>query len=147
MTHHEGAKRSRLTDDISVLLTFASAEMEEDRKNLSDVHSLFSGLIDRLSTDVDELKEVIVQEVAIAKGPEIPQPQAEGMDVDGEGPQATYNRLTDEREERGRLVQERRGREVEELCTAMGVVWVMYMRFARRAEVSSQRCASISWRC
>lgn len=58
------------------------------------------------------------------------------MDIDGEGPQATYNRLMDEREERGRMVEERRGREVGELQVAMGVIWVMYMRYARRAEVS-----------
>jgi cleavage stimulation factor subunit 3 len=58
------------------------------------------------------------------------------MDIDGEGPEANYNRMMDEREERGKMVEERRGKEVMELRTAMGVVWIMYMRFARRAEVS-----------
>ena len=91
---------------------------------------------EQLSRDIDELTETIAREVIVAKGPEIPRPQGDGMDIDGEGPQARYNTLNDEREERGRLVEERRGKEVEELAMAMGVVRVMYMRYKRRAEVS-----------
>jgi cleavage stimulation factor subunit 3 len=121
---------------ISILLTFATSEVEEERKNFADVHTLFTNLLEQLSRDIDVLTETIAREVIVAKGPEIPRPQGEGMDIDGEGPQARYNALSDEREERGRLVQERRGREVEELAMAMGVVWVMYMRYTRRAEVS-----------
>jgi len=46
-------------------------------------------------------------------------------------------RLVEEREARGRMVAERRGKDVEELATAMSIVWIMYMRFVRRAEVGT----------
>lgn len=121
----------------SILLTFATAEIEEDRKLFSEAHALFTNLLDQLAHDMDALNDRIAQEVIAAKGPEIPRPATDGMDIDGEGPMAVYNRVMDEREERGRLVSERRGKEADELRNAMGVVWVMYMRYARRAEVSS----------
>lgn len=127
---------STKANNISVLLTFATAEIEEDRKNFPEAHSLFTNLTEQLGQDIDKLVEIIDKEIIIAKGPEIPRPQGEAMDVDGEGPEANYNRMMDEREERGKIVEERRGKEVMELRTAMGVVWIMYMRFARRAEVS-----------
>ncbi|KAI9638306.1 putative cleavage stimulation factor, 77kDa subunit [Dioszegia hungarica] len=118
----------------SILLTFATAEIEEDRKLFSEAHALFTNLLDQLAHDMDALNDRIAQEVIAAKGPEIPRPATDGMDIDGEGPMAVYNRVMDEREERGRLVSERRGKEADELRNAMGVVWVMYMRYARRAE-------------
>jgi len=43
-------------------------------------------------------------------------------------------RLVEEREARGKMVADRRGKDVDASSTAIGVVWVMYMRFARRAE-------------
>jgi hypothetical protein len=36
-------------------------------------------------------------------------------------------------------VRDRRAVEVEDLTTAAGVIWVMYMRFVRRAEVGSKQ--------
>lgn len=107
----------------SLLLTFAVAEVEEGRGNLAKCHEAFEGLIARLDPEVDEMKRKIGGEVENAKGAEIPP---------GDDAQA----LIEEREERGRLVAERRGKDVESLAAAIGVVWVMYMRFARRAEVS-----------
>jgi cleavage stimulation factor subunit 3 len=83
---------------------------------------------------VDELKSTIEAEVNAARGPEISAPVG-GVDDEMNGVDEAA-RLVEEREARGKLVLERRGREVSEVETAIGVVWVMYMRFARRSEVS-----------
>jgi cleavage stimulation factor subunit 3 len=94
----------------------------------------FDSLISHLSTEVDELKSTIDAEVNAARGPEISAPVG-GVDDEMNGADEAA-RLVEEREARGKLVLERRGREVSEVETAIGVVWVMYMRFARRSEVS-----------
>jgi cleavage stimulation factor subunit 3 len=117
-----------------MLLTFALADIEEDRRNLAKCHEAYEALIARLNPEIDDLKKKVEQEIETAKGPEIVQPQ--GGDVDMIGDELSeVQKLIEERENRGNLVAERRGKDVQDLATAVGVVWVMYMRFARRAEV------------
>jgi cleavage stimulation factor subunit 3 len=99
---------------------------------VSTVHTIYETILNHLSADIEKLKVTVAAEVDTARGPEINATANVGdIDMDGE-----ITRLVEEREERGKLVAERRGREVDELCTSAGVVWIMYMRFARRAEVS-----------
>lgn len=118
----------------SFLLSFALAELEEDRKNYAECHKIFEALIAGVNAEIDELKVTVAAEVERARGPEIPaQPTSE---VGNDAEESDVARMVRERNERGRLVQERRGKDVEEAKTAAGVVWVMYMRFARRSEVS-----------
>jgi cleavage stimulation factor subunit 3 len=119
---------------FSILLTFALTELEEERKEVASARDHFESLISHLSTEVDELKSTIDAEVNAARGPEISAPVG-GVDDEMNGADEAA-RLVEEREARGKLVLERRGREVSEVETAIGVVWVMYMRFARRSEVS-----------
>ncbi|KAK8869830.1 hypothetical protein IAR55_000398 [Kwoniella newhampshirensis] len=116
----------------SYLLTFALAEIEEDRTNYAESHNLFNALIDHLAPEIDDLKKVIAQEVETARGPEIP--GSNGGDVDMNGESSEIAKLVEERDARGKLVAERRGKEVEELQIGLSLVWNMYMRFARRAE-------------
>ena len=117
-----------------MLLTFALADIEEDRRNFKECHGAYEALIARLNPDIDELKKKIEVEVENAKGPEITKPQGD-VDMTGEGLNEVQ-KLIEERENRGKLVAERRGRDVSDLAASVGIVWVMYMRFARRAEVS-----------
>jgi cleavage stimulation factor subunit 3 len=91
---------------------------------------LYETLLNNLNSDIDKLKLTVAAEIETARGPEISAPSAGDIEMDAE-----VGRLIEERDERGKLVAERRGREVDELCTAASIVWVMYMRFARRAEV------------
>lgn len=139
---------------LSVLLTFAAAEHSENTKDSPTAHTLFTSLIDRLSTEAEDLKVILTKEVEYAMGPEIPrlatgnnENEDGNMDIDNNnnnnnndddtgGSKSEYTRLVEEREKRGEMVREKRGRDLEEVREAMGVVWVMYMRFARRAEVS-----------
>ncbi|OCF36522.1 hypothetical protein I316_01772 [Kwoniella heveanensis BCC8398] len=118
----------------SFLLTFALSELLEDLNSYPAVHELFVSLIDALAPEIDGLKKTIAREVEAAKGPEIPNSSSIGdINMDGEGA-SEVQKMVEEREARGRLVEERRGKEVDELVRGVNVAWIMYMRFARRAE-------------
>ncbi|TXT07763.1 uncharacterized protein COLE_04687 [Cutaneotrichosporon oleaginosum] len=113
----------------SFLLSFALAELEEDRKNHAECHKIFEALISSVNAEVDELQASVAAEVERARGPEIP---AQPGEMDGE--ESDIARMVRERDERGKRVQERRGRDIDAARTAAGTAWVMYMRFARRSE-------------
>ncbi|WVF72119.1 hypothetical protein IAT40_006931 [Kwoniella sp. CBS 6097] len=118
----------------SFLLTFALSELLEDLNTYPAVHDLFVSLIDALSPEIDSLKKTIDREVEAAKGPEIPNSSSLGdINMDGDGA-SEVQKMVEEREARGKLVEERRGKEVDELVRGVNVAWIMYMRFARRAE-------------
>lgn len=113
-------------------MTFALADVEEERKNLADVHAAYEKLLEPFPSEINTLTEDIEREVNAARGPELAQPAQNGdVNMDGNDELA---RLTEEREARGKAVQDRRGKEIDSLSTAMTVVWIMYLRFARRAE-------------
>ena len=116
----------------SFLLTFALADLEEDLKHIAEASAAYDNLLSALSADLDKLKASVDSEVEAAKGPEVPQLNG-GGDVDMT---TQHEKLVEERENRGKLVSEKRGREIESASAAIGVVWVMYMRHARRATVS-----------
>lgn len=95
-----------------------------------------------MNPEVDELRQSVAREVEIARGPPIPGSEkaaaaaavGDSIDVDGNDI-SDIQRLVEEREHRGELVAQRRGKDIEELMIGICVVWIMYMRFARRAEV------------
>lgn len=113
----------------SFLLTFALADLEEDLKHIAEASTAYDNLLAALAADLDTLKASVASEVEAAKGPEVPQLNG-GGDVDMT---TQHEKLVEEREKRGKLVGERRGRDIEAASAAIGVVWVMYMRHARRA--------------
>lgn len=124
---------------LSPLLTFAYADAEEQRQNLAACHEAYQKLVDNLTTETEELKTAIAAEVELARGPEIPNPAANGSanaNADESEVSNEVTKLVEEREARGKMVEDRRMKEVDELCVAMSVVWIMYMRFSRRSEVS-----------
>jgi cleavage stimulation factor subunit 3 len=126
---------------LSFLLTFALAEQDEIRKNNAAARAAYEGLIKSHGSEIDKLKTSISEEVDQAKGPEIEDEEVELIkrddeDMDGAELSETQKRRA-EREARGQAVVDRRQRELEDLVTAAGVIWIMFMRFARRAEVRS----------
>jgi cleavage stimulation factor subunit 3 len=123
----------------SFLLTFAYAEHEESKKNNAAAHAAYERLIAEHGASIDKLKVSIEKEVEQAKGPEIPVDEnEEDIEMVGAGPSETRKKQM-ERDARGQAVRDRRAVEVEDLTTAAGVIWVMYMRFVRRAEVGSKQ--------
>lgn len=130
------ASRTTLISWRRCLLTFALADAQEERRENASCHETYEKLLAHLNEDIDKLKVKIAAEVETAKGPEI-KGNSGNEDVDMTGDEMSETqKLIEEREARGKLVEERRSRDVTDLATAAGVVWVMYMRFARRSEVS-----------
>ncbi|WWD10146.1 hypothetical protein V865_008280 [Kwoniella europaea PYCC6329] len=117
----------------SFLLTFSLTELLEDLSQYTAVHELYQNFLSSLSPEIDDLKKVIEREVEMAKGPEIPPVAGGDITMDGDG-LSEYQRMVEERENRGKLVEERRGKQLQELSRGINVGWIMYMRFARRAE-------------
>lgn len=117
----------------SVLLTFACADLLEGRKELTTCHEIYEALITNLTAEVEELQKTVAAEVEAARGPEIPNaPQNTDDEIQMSDQMA---RLVQERENRGKMVEERRGKEVKDIEHAISITWVMYMRCTRRSEV------------
>ncbi|EJU00881.1 Suf-domain-containing protein [Dacryopinax primogenitus] len=114
----------------SFLLHFATAELEEGRKNYPAAHATFNNLITNLTSQVKQLQTSIEAEAELAKGAEIDTSTLANSDSLSED----FRKANEEREERGQRVWARRGREFEDLKAGLQVAWIMLMRFARRAE-------------
>jgi hypothetical protein len=113
----------------SFLLTFALAELEESRKDFPKAHALFSGLLGRLQPTLEKTKASIVDEIAAAV--------ASVADVVAPTKTTGNHLITDPSQRRSKAeeVRVRRERETDELEKGVALAWIMYMRFARRAEV------------
>jgi cleavage stimulation factor subunit 3 len=127
-------------DANSFLLTFALAEQEEIRQDKPAARTAYEQLIKTHGAEIDKLKVAIAEEVDQAKGPEIEDDEveflrAEDEDMEGAELSETQKRKA-EREARGQAVVDRRQKELDDLVTAAGVIWIMYIRFARRTDVS-----------
>jgi cleavage stimulation factor subunit 3 len=88
---------------------------------LSEAHSAFDSLIKALHSQLEVAEATIASEVAATRA-SVP---STGV-VNGE--------LALERDEREKLVLEKHNKELEGMKGELGVVWIMLMRFARRAE-------------
>ena len=118
----------------SVLLTFACADLLEIQKDTKTCTEIYTSLIENLTTEVEDLQKTVSAEVEAAKGPEIPNaPQTTDDEINMSD---QMKRLVEEREARGRMVEQRRGKEVLEIETAISISWIMFMRSTRRSEVS-----------
>ena len=118
----------------SVLLTFACADLLEIQKDTKTCTEIYTSLIENLTTEVEDLQKTVSAEVEAAKGPEIPNaPQTTDDEINMSD---QMKRLVEEREGRGKMVEQRRGKEVVEIETAISISWIMFMRSTRRSEVS-----------
>jgi cleavage stimulation factor subunit 3 len=120
--------------NISVLLTFACADLLEIQKDTKTCTEIYTSLIENLTAEVEDLQKTVSAEVEAAKGPEIPNaPQTTDDEINMSD---QMKRLVEEREVRGKMVEQRRGKEVLEIETAISISWIMFMRSTRRSEVS-----------
>lgn len=103
------------------LLHFAYAELCESLNRLSEAHSAFDSLLKALHSQFEAAEAAIAREVEATRA-SVP---STGV-VNGE--------LALERDEREKLVIEKHNKELEGMKGELGVVWIMLMRFARRAE-------------
>ncbi|CAE6450936.1 unnamed protein product [Rhizoctonia solani] len=114
-------KQGMEANKSSPLLHFAYNEICEVQKKYPEVHSTFEDLINALHVQLDALDSSIKEEVTAAKANAPPIDFMAAPDEQS-APSEADNILT------------RRIPELNELKSELGVVWIMYMRFARRSE-------------
>jgi cleavage stimulation factor subunit 3 len=102
-------------------LHFAYNEICEAQKKYSEVHATFEGLVAALRAQLDTLESSINEEVAAAKASAAP--------IDFMAAPEEQSALTE-----ADKILARRTPELTEMRGELGVVWIMYMRFARRSE-------------
>lgn len=103
------------------MLHFAYAELCESLNKLPEAHSAFESLVKALHIELEKLESSIAGEVEAVRA-SVPAT----VEANGE--------LAIERDEREKAVMEKRGKELDDMKGELGVVWIMLMRFARRAE-------------
>jgi cleavage stimulation factor subunit 3 len=118
----------------SFLLNFAYAELQESRKELADVHAMFDRFLGLLRKDLDALESRVnsanssfssnASGAAATADTSLAPAIAEVVIHSNNSSFATQS--SEEKPPKSKELEERR--------TQYGLVWIMYMRFARRAE-------------
>jgi cleavage stimulation factor subunit 3 len=104
------------------VLHFAYAELCESLGKLPEAHTAFDSLLKGIHSKLEVAEAGLAAEVEAVRASV---PVSTG-DVNGE--------LSLERDEREKIVVEQHNKELEGIKGELGVVWVMLMRFTRRAE-------------
>ena len=140
--HHAEPSPAPAPSRLSFLLTFALAELEESRKDFSKAHALFANLLGRLQPTLEKTKASITDEIAaaVATVVDVVAPRkttGNHLITDPSEPDLAEVKRAQEEERRTKAeeIRTRREKETEELEKGVALVWIMYMRFARRAEV------------
>ncbi|KAF8999433.1 hypothetical protein BDQ17DRAFT_1361005 [Cyathus striatus] len=117
----------------SFLLTFAYAEAQESKKELTDVHGTFEKFLSALRANLEQVEAAnassVPRDAHLVNGGA---QQDKDKGKDGENKSDSSSSDADEKE--------KKSTELAELRTEYGLAWIMYMRFGRRAEgVKSSR--------
>lgn len=125
----------------SLLLGYAYAEVEEAKGSVEECHRVYSTLIERLQAEIDattasiaiETKEALEEKARIEAHEKAQREQ--NMMGDNEQNDVGEEVRNQERENIKRAIAESKAERLNELKRLAGSVWIMQMRFARRAEV------------
>ena len=121
---------------VSFLLNFAYAELQEANKNLEEVHATFDKFFAGLRKDL-EVVEARVNAAKASQSQTSEQPQQPPSPVGAED--AFVPPPASQQTNGGSLlelkdVKPAKDQELRDRRTEYGVAWIVYMRFARRAE-------------
>lgn len=118
-------------------MNFAYAELCESRRQLDEARQTFDSLLEHLDKDIEKIKTRAQSEIdKIQK--EADEEKANmnlSDDIDGELREQLRTREKQIKKEQ-EAVEERMKKEVDVIAKACSLVWISYMRFARRTEVS-----------
>ncbi|KNC99538.1 uncharacterized protein SPPG_04928 [Spizellomyces punctatus DAOM BR117] len=120
----------------SLLLNLSFAELEESRKkDMNELQKIFDTLISHLELRLDEINAKYDAErdrlmAGMSKDEEAGGPD----DWDGERREREREKLKEKQKEVEQKVDERRKKELENTKKALSLVWIVYMRTARRAQ-------------
>jgi cleavage stimulation factor subunit 3 len=127
----------------SLLIHYGYIENEESKSNNEECHKVYNGLIERLTTQIDNLNAQAQQEVTDALEEkakiEAQEKQAKsqnGMMVDDNAEDTSDHARAQERESIKKAILDSKADQIDDLKRLGANVWIMHMRFARRAEVS-----------
>ncbi|KAI8384710.1 uncharacterized protein BYT42DRAFT_592831 [Radiomyces spectabilis] len=119
----------------SLLLHFAYAEVCESRRDLDEAKKAFDNLLERLDEDIAKLKSAAQKEVDKLKQ-EAEEERANmnlGDDIDGELKEQLREREKQLKKEQDEI-EDRMKEQVDVIARACSLVWICYMRFARRTD-------------
>ena len=124
----------------SLLLHYAYIESEEGKGNLEECHKVYNGLLERLSVEIDKVNAAAQAEVqeALEEKARIETQEKTLKMQDGimdEGDEVGEDVRMQERESISKAILDGKAEQVDELKRLGANVWIMQMRFARRAEV------------
>ncbi|ORZ09158.1 hypothetical protein BCR42DRAFT_334731 [Absidia repens] len=119
----------------SLLLHFAYAEICESRQMLDETRSAFDSLLEQLNQNVEKLKTSVQQEISdIQQNAEQERANMNlGDDVDGELREQLRTRERQIKKKQDTLEEDLKEK-VDAIMRQCSLVWIAYMRFARRTE-------------
>jgi len=128
----------------SLLLHYAYADSEERKSHNEECHKVYNGLIERLQSEIDSTNTAMQTDIKEALA------EKERRDAMEKAARAGQNMMSggydeeigedvriQERENIRKAITESRTERITELRRLAASVWIMQMRFARRAEVSN----------
>ncbi|KAI9481634.1 MAG: hypothetical protein EXX96DRAFT_219923 [Benjaminiella poitrasii] len=119
----------------SLLLHFYYVEICESKRQLDDVRQAYDQLLNRLDEDIDQIKKTAQEEIDRLQQ-EADQERASmnlSDDIDGELREQLRAREREVKREQETIETKMKER-VEVIARACSLVWINYMRFARRTE-------------
>lgn len=130
--------RSRQYEDNffshSFVLNFAYAELQEAKKEYAEVHTIFERLIKNLHKQLDDLEARIGSRNSSFATDGKPQPINANGNGNGITTEAGIHSNNSSFETQNSDDKPSKSEEIAERRTEFGLVWIVYMRFARRAE-------------
>jgi cleavage stimulation factor subunit 3 len=141
----------------SLLLHYAYAESEERKSHNEECHKVYNGLIERLQSEIDSTNTAMQTDIKEALA------EKERRDAQEKAARAGQNMMSggydeeigedvriQERENIRKAITKNKTERITELRRLAASVWIMQMRFARRAEVSHclfSSALSFSFQC
>ena len=124
---------------LSLLIHYAYIESEEGKGNFEECHKVYNALVERLQSEIEtvntatktEINEALAEKARL----EAQEKEARSQNMDDEDIIGEDVRIQ-ERENIKKAIEDSRAGDLEELKRLGANVWIMQMRFARRAEVS-----------
>lgn len=118
-------------------MNFSYAESCESKRQLDDARQAFDSLLETLEKDINNIKEVANGE--IAKLHKEAEEERASMnlsdDIDGELREQLRSREKHVKKEQD-AIEKKMNEQVEVIARSGSLVWISYMRFARRTDVS-----------
>lgn len=129
-----------LTLFISLLLNFSYAELCESRKQIDEARQVYNNLIEKLDKDREDLKEATEKEITKLQQEAEDERASLNLSDDIDGEMREQLRVREKNvKKKQEEVRAKMNEEADIIARAGSLVWICYMRFARRTEVKGNK--------